>query len=59
MNATRPNAIETSLYWQRYVFRNAVNPAQRERARAAIAKLEAELAAIRKAETVNIMRTVE
>lgn len=39
----RANAIETSLYWQRYVFARAQNPAQRERAAAAIARLEAQL----------------
>lgn len=36
-------AIETSLYWQRVVFKQSKDPKQIERAKKAINKLEAEL----------------
>jgi len=36
-------AIETSLYWQRVVYKQSKNPKQIERAKIAIEKLEAEL----------------
>lgn len=35
--------IETALFWQRHVRDNARNPAQKARAIAAIARLEAQL----------------
>lgn len=42
MKGTR-GAIETSLYWQRVVFKQSKDPKQIERAKKAIDKLEAEL----------------
>ena len=42
MRSTR-GAIETSLYWQRVVLNQSKDPNQKERAKKAIEKLEAEL----------------
>jgi hypothetical protein len=42
MKSTR-GAIETSLYWQRVVLNQSKDPNQKERAKKAIEKLEAEL----------------
>jgi len=42
---TTLKALETSLYWMRVVYRDSKDPAQRERVKARIAKLEAEIAA--------------
>ena len=39
----QPETIERALFWQRHVLANALNPAQKERARAAIARLETAL----------------
>ena len=39
----KPSTIELSLYWQEYILRASKNPAQRERAKRAIIKLQAEL----------------
>jgi hypothetical protein len=41
MNA--PETLEKSLYWQRHILNASTNPAQLERARRAIIKLENEL----------------
>jgi len=40
----RAAGIERSLFWQRHTLANAQNPEQKARARAAIARLEAEQA---------------
>jgi len=42
---TTLKALEDSLYWQRVVYRDSKDQAQRERVKARIAKLEAEIAA--------------
>ena len=42
---TTLKALETSLYWMQVVYRDSKDPAQRERVKARIAKLEAEIAA--------------
>lgn len=42
---TTLKALETSLYWMRVVYRDSKDPVQRERVKARIAKLEAEIAA--------------
>jgi len=42
---TTLKALETSLYWQRVVYRQSTEQAQRERVKARIEKLEAEIAA--------------
>jgi len=42
---TTLKALVTSLYWMRVVYRESTNPVQRERVKARIAKLEAEIAA--------------
>lgn len=39
----QPSTLERSIYWQEYILRASKNPAQRERARRAIEKLQAEL----------------
>ena len=39
----KPESIERDLFWQRHVLANALNPTQKERARAAIARLESAL----------------
>jgi hypothetical protein len=39
----QPSTIKTSIYWQEYILRTSKNPAQRERAKRAIIKLQAEL----------------
>jgi hypothetical protein len=44
---TTLKALETSLYWQRVVYRQSTDPVQRERVKARIAKLEAEIAALK------------
>lgn len=41
---TTLKALETSLYWMRVVYRDSKDPVQRERVKARIAKLEAEIA---------------
>ena len=41
---TTLKALETSLYWQQVVYRDSKDPAQRERVKARIAKLEAQIA---------------
>jgi hypothetical protein len=38
-----PKTLEISLYWQRHILNTSTNPAQLERARGAIIKLENEL----------------
>ncbi len=40
---TSAKAIETCLYWQRYVLAHSKDPAQIARAKAAIERLQAEL----------------
>jgi hypothetical protein len=42
---TTLKALETSLYWMRVVYRDSKDPVQRERVKARIAQLEAEIAA--------------
>ena len=42
---TTLKALKDSLYWQRVVYRDSKDPVQRERVKARIAKLEAEIAA--------------
>ena len=42
---TTLKALETSLYWMQVVYRQSTDPVQRERVKARIAKLEAEIAA--------------
>jgi len=42
---TTLKALEDSLYWQRVVYRDSKDQAQRERVKTRIAKLEAEIAA--------------
>ena len=42
---TTLKALETSLYWMTYVYKQTLDPVQRERVKARIAKLEAEIAA--------------
>ena len=42
---TTLKALETSLYWMRVVYRDSKDPVQRERVKARIAKLKAEIAA--------------
>ena len=42
---TTLKSLETSLYWMRVVYRDSKDPVQRERVKARIAKLEAEIAA--------------
>ena len=42
---TTLKALETSLYWMQVVYRDSKDPVQRERVKARIAKLEAEIAA--------------
>jgi hypothetical protein len=44
---TTLKALETSLYWMQVVYRDSKDPAQRERVKARIAKLEAEIAALK------------
>jgi hypothetical protein len=41
---TTLKALETSLYWQRVVYQQSKDPKQKERVKAAIAKLEAQIA---------------
>lgn len=41
---TTLKALETSLYWMQVVYRQSTDPTQRERVKARIAKLEAEIA---------------
>jgi hypothetical protein len=40
-------ALETSLYWMQVVYRESTNPVQRERVKARIAKLEAQITALK------------
>jgi hypothetical protein len=42
---TTLKALETSLYWMQVVYRDSKDPVQRERVKARIAQLEAEIAA--------------
>ena len=42
---TTLKALETSLYWMTYVYKQTLDPVQRERVKARIAQLEAEIAA--------------
>ena len=42
---TTLKALETSLYWMNYVYKQTLDPVQRERVKSRIAKLEAEIAA--------------
>jgi hypothetical protein len=42
---TTLKALETSLYWMTYVYKQTLDPVQRERVKTRIAKLEAEIAA--------------
>jgi hypothetical protein len=42
---TTLKALVTSLYWMRVVYRDSKDPAQRERVKARIAKLEAQIVA--------------
>ena len=42
---TTLKALETSLYWMTYVYKQTLDPVQRARVKARIAKLEAEIAA--------------
>jgi len=42
---TTLKALETSLYWQRVVYRDSKDQAQRERVKARIAQLEKQIAA--------------
>jgi len=42
---TTLKALETSLYWMNYVYKQTLDPVQRERVKARIAYLEAEIAA--------------
>jgi hypothetical protein len=44
---TTLKALEDSLYWQQVVYRDSKDPAQRERVKARIAKLEAQIAALK------------
>jgi len=41
---TTLKALEDSLYWQRVVYQQSTDPVQRERVKARIAKLEAQIA---------------
>ena len=41
---TTLKALETNLYWMQVVYRDSKDPVQRERVKARIAKLEAEIA---------------
>jgi hypothetical protein len=41
---TTLKALENNLYWQQYTYRQSTDPVQRERVKARIAKLEAEIA---------------
>jgi hypothetical protein len=47
---TTLKALETSLYWMNYVYKQTLDPVQRERVKARIAKLEAEIAVLAKIE---------
>jgi hypothetical protein len=40
-------ALENSLYWQQVVYRDSKDPVQRERVKARIAKLEAQITALK------------
>ena len=40
---TSIKALETSIYWQKHVLKQSTNLEQKERCRAAIARLEAQL----------------
>jgi hypothetical protein len=44
---TTLKALEDSLYWMRVVYRQSTDPTQRERVKARIAKLEAQIAALK------------
>lgn len=44
---TTLKALETSLYWMRVVYRDSRDPTQRERVKARIARLEAQIAALK------------
>ncbi len=41
--STSIKALETSIYWQKHVLKQSTNLEQKERCRAAIARLEAQL----------------
>ena len=44
---TTLKALELSLYWMQHVHRQTLDPVQRERVKARIAQLEAEIAALK------------
>ena len=44
---TTLKALETSLYWMTYVYKQTLDPVQRERVKARIAKLEAQITALK------------
>jgi hypothetical protein len=43
---TTLKALEKSLYWMNYVYKQTLDPVQRERVKARIAKLEEEIAVL-------------
>ena len=47
---TTLKALEDSLYWMQVVYKQSTDPTQRERVKARIAKLEAEIAVLAKIE---------
>ena len=47
---TTLKALETSLYWMNYSYKKTLDPVQRERVKARISKLEAEIAVLAKIE---------
>lgn len=44
---TTLKALETSLYWMQVVYRQSKDPVQRERVKARIAKLQAQISALK------------
>ena len=44
---TTLKALEDSLYWMNVVYKQSTDPTQRERVKARIAKLEAQIAALK------------
>ena len=44
---TTLKALETSLYWMNVVYKQSTDPTQRERVKARIAKLEAQIEALK------------
>ena len=44
---TTLKALETSLYWMQIVYQQSTDPTQRERVKARIARLQAQIAALK------------